>query len=70
METLDILEEKIKKMLKAVDSLRKENQALTVRLEEKEEEVRGLNQDIDKLLAEREEIKTKVTRIITCVEEF
>ena len=70
LETLDILEEKIHKLLEAVDSLRRDNEGLTVKLIEKEEEAKGLKQDLENLLAEKERVRERVAHLIKCVEVF
>ena len=70
MESLDILEEKLMNLLKAVDDLRKDNEALNVRLREKEEEAKGLSQEVEVLLKEKEAVKDRVTHILGFVESF
>lgn len=70
METLEILENKIFDLLEMVDSMKKNNEELTIKLIEKEEEARGLRQEMDSLLGEKEQVKQKVAHLIKCVEAF
>lgn len=70
MEKLDILEQKIMGLLELVDTLKKNNEELAVKLREKEEEVHGLKQEMEYLLGEKELVKQKVVHLIKCVEEF
>ena len=68
MEILEILEEKIYELVEKVDSLKKTNEELTIKLREKEEEARGLKREMDNLLGEKEQVKQKVAHLIKCVE--
>jgi len=70
LETLEILENKIFDLLEMVDSMKKNNEELTIKLIEKEEEARGLRQEMDSLLGEKEQVKQKVAHLIKCVEAF
>lgn len=70
MEKLDILESKILDLLTLVDTLKKDNEALTMKLVEKEDEVNGLKQEMKDLLGEKEQVKQKVAHLIKCVETF
>ena len=70
MEKLDILENKIMALLELVGTLRKQVEELTVKYNEKEEEVHGLKQEMEYLLGEKELVKQKVAHLITCVEAF
>ena len=70
MERLEILENKILDLLTLVDTLKKDNEELTMKLIEKEEEVNGIKQEMKDLLGEREQVKQKVAHLITCVETF
>ena len=68
MEILEILEEKIYELVEKANSLKKTNEELTIKLREKEEEVRGLKREMDNLLGEKEQVKQKVAHLIKCVE--
>ncbi|MGO9145096.1 MAG: cell division protein ZapB [Desulfomonilia bacterium] len=68
MEILEILEEKIYELVETVNSLKKTNEELTIKLKEKEEEARGLKREMDNLLGEKEQVKQKVAHLIKCVE--
>lgn len=68
MEILEILEEKIYELVEKVNSLKKTNEELTIKLREKEEEARGLKREMDNLLGEKEQVKQKVAHLIKCVE--
>ena len=68
LEILEILEEKIYELVEKVDSLKKTNEELTIKLREKEEEARGLKREMDNLLGEKEQVKQKVAHLIKCVE--
>ena len=70
MEKLDILENKILDLLELVDTLKKDNEELTMKLIEKEEEANGLRQEMENLLGEKEQVKQRVAHLITCVETF
>lgn len=70
LEKLDLLEQKIMGLLERVDTLKKNNEELTFKLKEKEEEVHGLKQEMEYLLGEKELVKQKVVHLIQCVEEF
>ena len=70
METLDVLENKIHNLLETVDSLRKNTAELTEKLIQKEEEAKGLRQEIEDLLAEKERVRERVAHLIKCVEVF
>lgn len=70
MEKLEILENKILNLLELVDTLRKDNEDLTMKLIEKEEEANGLEQEMKDLLGEKEQVKQRVARLIKCVETF
>ncbi|HOO37311.1 MAG TPA: cell division protein ZapB [Deltaproteobacteria bacterium] len=70
MEKLDILENKILDLLELVDTLKKDNEELTMKLIEKEEEANGLRQEMESLLGEKEQVKQRVAHLITCVETF
>ncbi len=70
MENLDILENKILALLELVGALKKDNEGLTMKLIEKEEEVNGLKQEMESLLGEKEQVKQKVAHLIKCVETF
>jgi FtsZ-binding cell division protein ZapB len=68
LEILEILEEKIYELVEKVNSLKKTNEELTIKLREKEEEARGLKREMDNLLGEKEQVKQKVAHLIKCVE--
>lgn len=70
LERLEILENKILDLLTLVDTLKKDNEELAMKLIEKEEEVNGLKQEMEDLLGEKEQVKQKVAHLITCVETF
>ena len=70
MEKLEILENKILDLLTLVDKLKKENEELTMKLIEKEEESGRLKQEMEDLLGEKEQVKQKVAHLINCVETF
>ncbi len=70
LEKLDILENKILDLLELVDTLKKDNEELTMKLIEKEEEANGLRQEMESLLGEKEQVKQRVAHLITCVETF
>ena len=70
MERLEILENKILDLLTLVDTLKKDNEELTMKLIEKEEEVNGLKQEMKDLLGENEQVRQKVAHLINCVEAF
>ena len=70
MEKLEILENKILDLLTLVDTLKKDNEELTMKLIEKEEEVNGLKQEMKDLLGENEQVRQKVAHLINCVEAF
>jgi hypothetical protein len=70
LEKLDILEQKIMSLLELVSTLRRQNEELTIKYNEKEEEVHGLKQEMEYLLGEKELVKKKVAQLITCVEAF
>jgi len=70
LEKLEILENKILNLLELVDTLRKDNEDLTMKLIEKEEEANGLEQEMKDLLGEKEQVKQRVARLIKCVETF
>jgi hypothetical protein len=68
LEILEILEEKIHELVEKVNSLKKTNEDLTIKLREKEEEAKGLKREMDNLLGEKEQVKQKVAHLIKCVE--
>jgi FtsZ-binding cell division protein ZapB len=68
LEILEILEEKIYELVEKVNSLKKTNEELTIKLREKEEESKGLKREMDNLLGEKEQVKQKVAHLIKCVE--
>ncbi|MEN6446964.1 MAG: cell division protein ZapB [Syntrophaceae bacterium] len=68
MEPLEILEKKIYELVEMVNSLKKTNEELSRMLKEKEEEARGLIQEMEHLLGEKEQVKQKVAHLIKCVE--
>ncbi len=68
MEILEILEEKVNELVEKVNSLKKTNEELTIKLREKEEEAKGLKREMDNLLGEKEQVKQKVAHLIKCVE--
>ena len=68
METLEILEKKIYEFVELVNTLKKTNEELTIKLMEKEEEARGLQRELEHLLGEKEQVKHKVAHLIKCVE--
>ena len=70
MEKLELLENKILDLLKLVDTLKKNNEELTMKLIEKEEEAGRFKQEIEHLLGEKEQVKQKVAHLINCVEAF
>ncbi|MEN6472549.1 MAG: cell division protein ZapB [Syntrophaceae bacterium] len=70
LETLDVLEQKIHNLLETVDSLKKNTMELTEKLIKKEEEAKGLKQEIEDLLAEKERVRERVAHLIKCVEVF
>ena len=68
MEPFEILEKKIYELVEMVNSLKKTNEELGRMLKEKEEEARGLIQEMEHLLGEKEQVKQKVAHLIKCVE--
>jgi len=68
LEILEILEEKLYELVEKVNSLKKTNEEMTIKLREKEEEARGLKREMDNLLGEKEQVKQKVAHLIKCVE--
>ena len=70
MEILDTLEEKINQLIQTVEALKKDNNGLTEKLIEKEEEAYGLSSQVEVLLAEKEKVKEKVEHLIKSVETF
>ena len=86
-QQLDILEDKIKKLLTTIKNLQSENQLLARKGEESERTINKLKNDLDKwsksaaeneslgeeighLKKEREEIKNKVERLISQMDEL
>ncbi|MCE5273609.1 MAG: hypothetical protein LLG43_00560 [Deltaproteobacteria bacterium] len=65
---MEILEKKIYELVEMVNSLKKTNEELSRMLKEKEEEARGLIQEMEHLLGEKEQVKQKVAHLIKCVE--
>jgi len=70
LEKLDLLENKILELLELVDTLKKNNEELTMTLIKKEEDVNGFKQEMENLLIEREQVRQKVAHLISCVETF
>jgi FtsZ-binding cell division protein ZapB len=70
LEILDTLEEKINQLIQTVEALKKDNNGLTEKLIEKEEEANGLSMQVEVLLAEKEKVKEKVEHLIKSVETF
>jgi|GEM_PF-335262 len=70
LEKIDILENKILHLLELVNTLKKDNEELTMKLIEKEEEANGLKQEMESLLGEKEQVKLRVAHLIKCVETF
>lgn len=70
MELLDILEKKITHLLELVDELQQKNEILANTLKEKEEEARGLKQEIVSLTSEREHTQQKVSQLISTLDAF
>ena len=70
LEKFDILENKILDLLELVETLKKDNEGLTMKLIEKEEEANGLKQEMESLLGEKEQVKQRVAHLIKCVETF
>ena len=70
LNELDILEQKITKLLDLVDTLKQDKADLKVKLEEKEDELRGLKDNVENLQVERDHIKEKVSHLIKSVEDF
>ncbi|MGC9325654.1 MAG: cell division protein ZapB [Desulfomonilia bacterium] len=68
MDTLELLEQKIHDLVDMVNNLKSINGELTNKLREKEEEARGLRQEMEHLLGEKEQVKQKVAHLIKCVE--
>jgi FtsZ-binding cell division protein ZapB len=68
LETLEILEQKIHDLVEMLNTLKKTNEELTIKLREKEEEARGLKREMEHLLGEKEQVKQKVAHLIKCVE--
>jgi FtsZ-binding cell division protein ZapB len=68
LETLEILEQKIHDLVEMVNTLKKTNEELTIKLIEKEEEARGLKRETENLLGEKEQVKKKVAHLIKCAE--
>jgi len=68
LEPFEILEKKIHELVEMVNSLKKTNEELSRMLKEKEEEARGLTQEMEHLLGEKEQVKQKVAHLIKCVE--
>lgn len=64
MEPLDILEDKITGLLKTVGMIKKENEELKAKIREKEEEAEGIRQEMNDLLREKEDVKTRVAGLI------
>lgn len=86
-QQLDILEDKIKKLLATIKNLQSENQLLARKGEESERTIHKLRNDLEKwsksaveneslgeeishLKKEREEIKNKVERLISQMDEL
>ena len=86
-QQLDVLEEKIKKMLVTMKTLKEENRNLALKNEESEraihklrldlekwsrsaEENGNLNEQLEMLKRERDEIRNKVERLISHLEEL
>lgn len=70
MEKLEILENKIFDLLELVNTLKKKNEELAMKLIEKEDEANRLMQEMENLLGEKEQVKQKVAHLIKCVETF
>jgi chromosome segregation ATPase len=70
LEKLEILENKIFDLLELVDTLKKKNEELAMKLIEKEDEANRLMQEMENLLGEKEQVKQKVAHLIKCVETF
>lgn len=68
LDTLELLEQKIHDLVDMVNNLKSINGELTNKLREKEEEARGLRQEMEHLLGEKEQVKQKVAHLIKCVE--
>ncbi|MEA2102964.1 MAG: cell division protein ZapB [Thermodesulfobacteriota bacterium] len=64
LEPLDILEDKITGLLKTVGMIKKENEELKAKIREKEEEAEGIRQEMNDLLREKEDVKTRVAGLI------
>jgi len=86
-QQLDVLEDKIKKMLSAMKALKSENEHLLKKNEEGERAISKLRQDLERwsraeeetgalqeqikaLKKEREDVKEKVERLISHLEEL
>jgi len=86
-QQLDVLEDKIKKMLSTMKALKSENEHLTRKNEESEKAIHKLRLDLEKwsrsaeesgtlveqietLRKERDEIRNKVERLISHLEEL
>jgi chromosome segregation ATPase len=70
LEKLEILENKIFDLLELVNTLKKKNEELAMKLIEKEDEANRLMQEMENLLGEKEQVKQKVAHLIKCVETF
>lgn len=70
LEKLEILENKIFDLLELVDTLKKKNEELAMKLIEKEDEANRLMQEMENLLGEKEQVKQRVAHLIKCVETF
>jgi predicted RNase H-like nuclease (RuvC/YqgF family) len=87
LQHLDVLEDKIKKLLSAMKALKSENELLLRKNEESEKSIQKLRMDLERwsrseeennhmqeqisaLTKEREEVKGKIERLISHLEEL
>ena len=69
-EDFSRLEAIVDKLLSTVDQLRKQNREIKDALRQKEEELRSVRNATDGLQDEREEILSRVNRLIDSIEEW
>ncbi len=65
---LNALEAKITALLELCQGLRNENEALSRRLMEKDEENRGLLEELDRLRSQRDEVGSRIANLIARIE--
>ena len=64
LEVISLLEEKIDSLLAYIKELEDEKRLLSERLKQSDEEIGGLNQELDRLKKERAEIGQRVENIL------